>query len=443
MFRDFLIQKYLLPVVFAWALPNVVSAAPAITRDVTLPQALQLALEHSPVLGQERAAIQRQLGVRIVAKAAMLPTIDGLAGYSATDAGKVESFGPMATPLDQSWSAQLSVSYVVYNGGGRLANLKASEASQKAAEDQFRAAVNTVLLKVVHAYYDALLARDRITVQEEARTVLGEQLETARKRFAAGTGQQFAVLQAEVSLANANPPLINARSAYKLAVERLREAAGVDYPPGLDGSGIRLTSSWPDNSEAPSLDAALESARISRPELAAAQATIEMARQQLVIEHARMKPQVEANAGYGLQSRSFSDDLMEDPLHGWTAGFQVRIPILDLGQSRGRRIQAEAMISASEMAARETELRVQGEVRESWLAVEEAREILASSALVVVQAQEALRLARAGFDAGAGTQLEVLESRLALTQARLNELQAKHQYHTALASLRRAAGGQP
>ena len=417
--------------------------AQQIRRDVSLAHAMQLAMDHSPILAQARADIRTQLGIEIVAKSAFLPTIDANAGYNARDAQLIESFGPTVVPLDQSWTAGLGITYVVYNGGGRTAGLKAAQASKRAAEDRFRATVNDVLLAVVNAYFDALLARDRITVQEEAQTVLGEQLGTAKKRFDAGTGQQFAVLQAEVALANAKPALINARSSYKLAIERLREAAGVEYPPGMDGMSIRLTTGWPNNAAPQSLEAALKNAQLKRPELAAANALIDRAKQNLAGEVARTKPTVAATGGYGFQSRNFSDDLTEDPLHGWSAGFAVSIPLIDVGQSRGRRIQAEAQVESTEMAARTRQLAVEGEVRKAWLDVEEAREILSTAALVVKQAEEALRLARAGFDAGAGTQLEVLESRFALTQARLTNFTATHQYHTAVASLRRAAGEAP
>ncbi len=415
----------------------------AIQRDVSLPEAMQLAMQHSPVIARARAAIREQLGVRISARAEFLPTIDGVAAYDAKDAGKVESFGPMATPLEQSWLAEVAISYVIYNGGGRQAGVRAADASIKAAEDRLRATVNDVLLEVARSYFDALLARDRIVVQQEAQTVLGEQLSTARRRFEAGAGQQFAVLQAEVALANAKPALINARSAYRLAVERLREAAGVEYPEGMDGEKIRLTSGWPPGDQPHSLEGALKTATAKRPELAAAAADIEKAKQGLAIELARNKPKVAATTGYGLQSRSFTDDVMDDPLYGWTAGVEVRIPLFDPGQARGRRMQAEAALETTIMGARAQQLRVEGEVRAAWLAVEEAREILSTSSLVVKQAEEALRLSRAGFDAGAGTQLEVLESRFALTQARLNVLQATHQYHTAAASLRRASGEAP
>ena len=425
------------------ATPARPAAAASMEREVTLPAAMQLAMEHSPALAMARAGIKEQLGVRITAKAAMLPTIDGVAQYNATDGNRIESFGPTITPLDQSWLAGVGITYVIYNGGGRLAGVRGAEAAVKTAEDRMRAAVNDVLLEVARAYFDALLARDRIAVQEEAQKLLGEQLDTARKRFDAGTGQQFAVLQAEVSLANARPALINAKSSYKLAIERLRTAAGVDYPPGMDGSDVRLTGVWPSSECPASLEAALQAAAVKRPELAAAQSAVEQARQAMAVEVARMRPQVAATGGYGVEGRRFADDIIEDPLRGWTAGLEIRIPLIDVGQARGRRQQADARVEAALGALRERELSVQGEVRQAWLAVEEAREILATSSLVVKQAEEALRLARAGFDAGAGTQLEVLESRFALTQARLNEITAKHQFHTAVASLRRASGEAP
>jgi len=55
----------------------------------------------------------------------------------------------------------------------------------------------------------------------------------------------------------------------------------------------------------------------------------------------------------------------------------------------------------------------------------------------VGQAQEALRLASARLSAGAGTQLEVLDSRVQVTQASSNRLQALYNYNVALAEFDR------
>ena len=54
------------------------------------------------------------------------------------------------------------------------------------------------------------------------------------------------------------------------------------------------------------------------------------------------------------------------------------------------------------------------------------------------QAEESLRLARLRFQAGVGTQLEVLDAENALTRAQGNQVTAILDYNRALATLQRA-----
>ena len=59
---------------------------------------------------------------------------------------------------------------------------------------------------------------------------------------------------------------------------------------------------------------------------------------------------------------------------------------------------------------------------------------------MIEQADESLRLANARFSAGTATQLDVLQTQVALTEARLNQLQAYYSYNIAVANVRRAMG---
>jgi outer membrane protein TolC len=63
-----------------------------------------------------------------------------------------------------------------------------------------------------------------------------------------------------------------------------------------------------------------------------------------------------------------------------------------------------------------------------------------ASARVVEQANEAVRLANARYEAGSGTQLDVLSAQVELTTARTNQIQAIYQYNVAVAALRKAMG---
>jgi outer membrane protein TolC len=63
-----------------------------------------------------------------------------------------------------------------------------------------------------------------------------------------------------------------------------------------------------------------------------------------------------------------------------------------------------------------------------------------ASRKVTQEAQESLRFARKRFEVGAATQLDVLQSQVDLTQARTNDLVARHGYLAALARLHTAIG---
>ena len=58
----------------------------------------------------------------------------------------------------------------------------------------------------------------------------------------------------------------------------------------------------------------------------------------------------------------------------------------------------------------------------------------------IQQADESVRLANARYNAGTGTQLDVLSAQVDLTTARTNQIQAYYTYNVAVASLRKATG---
>lgn len=421
-------------------------ASATLPEKLDLATARALALSHNRAIAQAKERIREQEGVIVEARSAYSPRVDANASYDARDKNRIESFGGLFAPLDQSWVADLAVSYTVLDGKFRDANSEAAQAARAAAESQMQAVLDDLLLQVSQRYFDALLAADRIEVQKKAITVLDEQLSYAKKRFEAGAGPQFNVLQAEVALANAKPGLVRAEGDRKIAIDRLRRVIGMDFAKGAGPEDITLVDRWPDAKLRHSLDDAIRRALDNRPELAAIRAEIEANRQQIRAESSRHKPKLQVVGSYGGQSLSFTDSVT-DGLAGWTAGIRLSIPIIDGGLTKGRVQQAESRLRQAELGEEQKQFDIQGEVRDAWVAWEEGSTILESSQKVVEQADEALRLARSSFEAGAATQLDVLQSQLELTRARLEEAVALHTYHTALASVRRAMGdiaeGQP
>ena len=86
--------------------------------------------------------------------------------------------------------------------------------------------INEALLQVRVAFFNVLLAREKIAVQEQNLQLLQQQLKTTTDRFEAGTVSSFEKLRAQVAVANAKVPLITARNDFRLSIEALRQTLG-------------------------------------------------------------------------------------------------------------------------------------------------------------------------------------------------------------------------
>ena len=408
-------------------------------RQLALQTALVLALDHSPFIREVRAQIREQEGVLIVARAERLPRLDGVSNYDVNGRGRIEGFGDIVVADQQGWTMDVQLSHVLYSGGARIANQKSAKARVQAAESRMRTVVDTVLLETYRNYFDGLLARQRIAVQEDAVSVLDRQLQTAKAGYEAGSKPQFDVLQAEVALANARPPVIRARNDYRLAIDRLRRSIGVPYEEGCDADGVSLSQSWPNPKVNEELGDLLLQGLGNRPELAQIAEEIKAAKADIKAAESVHLPRVELFGTYGAQSLRFRGDAGES-IDGATGGVRVVVPFIDLGRTRGQVVQASARLAQIEAVEERQRLDIEGEVRQAFFDYDEASQILETSQLVVKQASEALRLAQNRFEAGALTQLEILQSRLELTRAQLEEVQSLHTYNVAVARLRQAVG---
>ena len=153
-------------------------------------------------------------------------------------------------------------------------------------------------------------------------------------------------------------------------------------------------------------------------------------------------PSINAFASYGIEKSRFSEDL-DDTLDGWRAGVTADWSIFSSFETASRVRQAESREAQSLIALRQARLDIETEVRRGYSRLLEARQLVKTSKKVVAQAKESLRLAKNRFTAGSGTQLEVLDAQVALTEARSNRVQALYDFSIAVAQMNRVVGLNP
>jgi outer membrane protein TolC len=402
--------------------------------ELSLSYALAFALDNNFAIRAAKERIRQQEGILLEVRAAGVPNVGASAAYTRLDR-EISNSGD-----DRTWGLSITARQVLYSGGGVSASVRASRLSLDAAVLQLQAVIDAALLDVRTRFYDVLVSRERIKVQEQNVELLRRQLQDVRNRYEAGTVSNFEVLRAEVALANAQAPLISARNNYRIAIEELRRALGFTTADGANVARIpEFVGTLEFTPTSVELASALASARERRPDLLRLRKLEEAAAEGVVARRADLYPDLALAGSYSWNKAPFRDSF-SDARDGWSLGLQSSWSIFDGRATRGRVAQARSQLEQTRLAFEEAELAVIVEVRRALSSLQEATELAEASKKVVEQAEEAVRLADARYSAGTATQLDVLTARTDLTTARLNQLEAFYRFNVANAALRRAMG---
>lgn len=433
-------MKTRFPILLAMGLAVTASAqrtppAPDVPDSLDLPTAIAYAVENNFSIRQARERIREQEGLITEVRALALPSAVLNSAYSRSDRDLV---GPDGST--RNWSISIDVRQTLYSGGGVRAALDSQSSLREAVRLELEGVVNTAILEVRTRFYDVLLAREQIKVQEQNVALLREQLQTAKNRFEAGAVSNFDVLRAEVELANALPELIRARNSFRTAVDALRYSLG--YVNASSGTVAKVPEFVGTLDYTPvqfGLESTLATAREARPELLRLAAVVEAQDANVRFARSGYLPDLALVGGYGLRKAGFSDHF-RDSLDGWTIGLQSSWAIFDGRRTAGQVVQARSQLAQAELSLDDFGLSVEVEVRRALSAFQEAGELVDAAEKVVEQAQEALRLANSRYGAGTATQLDVLTSQVSLVRAQLNKLQAVYNYNVSVARVRQASG---
>lgn len=424
-------------VISCLALLAVVPGAIAAERPATLDleQAVALALENNYSIRQARAQYEEATGAVMTASAGQLPTVSLDAGYTQVDEGLLKTPAGTVAGEPESWSTGVTASQLLYAGGAVRSSIATSRAQQDAAVAAFESAVQAALFDVRSQFYTVLLAREQVGVQEQSVKLLEEELANARSRVKAGSGSPFEQLRAEVALANGQPPLIRARNNYRLAAVELLRIIGL---PAGDWTVESVVGELAFEGREFTLESLLTSAGENRPEVRQLEYQVSAAESGVDTAAAGRKPTVSVFGGYEVRKSAYTSDI-GTTVDGWSVGVQGSWAIFDGRETRGRVRQAKSRVDQARLALAETRLAIEAEVRQAYSSYQESVELVRASQKVVEQAEESLRLARSRYGAGAGTQLDVLQTQVALTEASLNEAQALYEANVASARLQRVA----
>jgi outer membrane protein TolC len=442
-------------------------------RIFTLNQAVETALQRNPDILRARQEIQRTKGVEIEVRAQALPHLDAAGFFRKIDPNLQSSGGnnfvtvtgtpgatatPTATPsatvtptpsvppgtrvgavtgTTNSYDLTLTATQLLYNGSV-IPAIRGAAFSRDAAFFSLSNIIDQVIATTRVQFYQVLLNKQLIDVQEESVRLLESQLKDQQNRFEAGTVPRFNVLQAEVALANQQPALITAQNNLRIAQLQLAKTIGLDFNPVRgDQPPLEVRGELSFEPREIPLTNAIELGKARRPFLKQQRANVLIQLQQVQGAYAGYQPILNLNGGYEWASSPFSDSI-GDVDKGWFFGLTGSWPIFDGLQTYGQVKQQRALLSEARITYDDAVRQVELEIQQAYSNLEQDRQLVAATSKTVEQAREALRLASARLGVGAGVQLDVLNAQVALTQAQSTRLQALSSYNSDQAEFDRA-----
>src|SRR4029077_6576707 len=453
----------------------------------TLDQAILTALQRNPTLLIAEKEIRRTQGVIIQVRAQALPQVNARANFDWTDpnlvgarifgtntngttttpgttggvASLVESVpsqvreiqpplaAPSPTPVsvnnvqasDISYSISVLGSQLIFNGT-TFPQIRGTFFQRDSAYFAFRNILDQLLATVKTQFYQVVVNRELIKVQEQSVHLLESQLKDQQNRFEAGTVPRFNVLHAEVSLYNQLPLLITAQNNYRISKITLAKTLGLDFQPRHgENPPLEVIGEMPYTPRTISLVNAIELGKERRPFLKQARANVLNQLQQVRAAAGQWLPTITTTGG-GEWVSSPTNSSWHDISKGWIATVQGSLPIWDSGAIAGQVLQQRALLSEAKLSYEDDVRQVELEIQQAYSNLLQNQELIKSQEKNVELADEALRLAKARLDAGAGVQLDVLNAQVQLLTAQTTRLQALFGYNSSLAEFDRATGAQ-
>lgn len=143
--------------------------------------------------------------------------------------------------------------------------------------EQSEAAIGTAVAAAARQYWDAILARDNISVLKQTLTLAQKSYDRDKLALDLGALAKLDIYQSQTQVAERNRDLVQAEYQYKAALDGLRRLIGADLTPALRSTNIVLeddAAALPSKAAILPFEEAISKAMQSRPETKSAQQRI-------------------------------------------------------------------------------------------------------------------------------------------------------------------------
>ncbi|MDI6802616.1 MAG: TolC family protein [Bacteroidota bacterium] len=427
---------------------TIIKAQENVARKINLQTAIELALEQNKALNISKLEVDKTHSKLTEARSNLLPKINASGQYT-NNIKKPVIFLPPGTPFsrpgqpaimeigsDHSYSGIISASlpvfsYPIYIG------MSMANTGKDLAEETFRGTKFKTIADVKKSFYGVLLSREVKNLMIASLKNANDNFENVRKMQKQGLVSEYDLIRAEVQVENVKPIALQAENNYELAKNSFKIALGLDASVNIDIDGELDYK----QTETPNFTRTVEVLDQNNSDIKQLQYHVDIAKSMINLERSGHLPTLAAFGNYQYQTQA-NDLKFKD--YNWVntqfVGLQLQIPIFNGWGTQAKIDQAK--ISYQQLLDRQNLLTeaVKIQAQNVIYRIEQGKKRIDGQDKAIAQAERGFEIAKSRYSNGLGTQLEVNDAELALTQSKVNYFQAVYDYNSAVAELEQLLG---
>jgi outer membrane protein TolC len=304
--------------------------------------------------------------------------------------------------------------------------------------EQVRSSKIDMTKQVKDSYYMVLLAKASLDVLEQSITNAKETLKTTKAAYEQGVVSEYDYIRASVQVNNLNPAYIQAKNGVELAIMQIKMLLSLPANQEID---IKETlESFSTNI---SLLEMMESSATldNNTEIKQLDLNIKSLQSKLKLVNSQHLPSLAAFGQYAYQTQA--DDFKFND-YKWVGsaqvGLQLSIPIFSGLSVVNQTKQAKIAIQELELQKSYVIDGMDLQIRSAIDNMKASNEQLIANQDAIAQAERGYEIAKVRYQTGTGTILELNDSELSMTQAKLNYQQSLYNFLTAQSNLDKVMG---
>ncbi|MEW5866425.1 MAG: TolC family protein [Bacillota bacterium] len=453
----------ILAVAWPWAI-EAAGAAPSPPVRLTLAEALDLAARQSPELVSSLQALELSRSRLRESSGSRQPKVILQGSYYGTSAGSpTGALTPGASPSVRVTASQTLPGVLPEPFGVGLSPAELAAIDLDGAELDLAKSKQNVMFNVISAYLNVLKAQQIKSLNDDALEGASSFLDEVRSKLNLGVATQLDLMKAQSQFDQARFNQLKAGDDLDAAMRSLALLLGLPAE-----TKCELVNDFRVEQEGRNLEELVKLAIENRVEVKQASLSVLKARAALETAKRSLWPSVGLSATYsnqgdisvstaaslGLTSGeaswkvTFENEPPEEtrsttgpaPKSTSTVGIEVSWPLWDGGVAREKLGQAETNLEIQESMLERQKQTVTEDVYAASVALKQALLRLELAEKAVGEAEEALRVTEARFEAGAGVVAEVIDAAHSLASAKAGAVEALFDCYLARARLGKAVG---